>query len=158
MLFFLQFENDFHFQIIKNRELFLESVYRTGQREILAECFARNKEKMLTAADITEDLLKNGQRISVATIYRNLESLEKQGIIHKFMAEDGKKAMWQYVGAQSKCTEHYHLKCQGCGKVIHLECRFADDFDSHILKEHNFTMNREHTLLYGICSQCSQGV
>ena len=129
--------------------------YHTGQREALAECLKRNNANALTAGEISADLEKNGYKIGMATIYRNLEAMAKNGAIHKFIGEDGKKARWQFVNCQSKCTEHYHLKCENCGKIIHMECNSILNIEKHILQEHNFCINRSHTILYGLCNACA---
>ena len=52
------------------------------------------------------------------------------------------------------CSKHYHLKCNTCGKLIHLDCEIMATFTTHMENEHGFAIDLERTLLYGICVDC----
>lgn len=128
--------------------------YHTDQKEMILKFFQKNKDISVSASDIINSLAVDGKKIGLATIYRHLDNLEANGIIRKFVSETENKASWQYTGGSEECHSHYHLKCEGCGKIIHLECGFMADFDYHIHKDHNFTMNRAKTVFYGLCENC----
>lgn len=128
--------------------------YHTDQKEMIIRFFEQNNDRQITVSDIKNELLNSNQKIGLATIYRQLEALEKIGLIKKFADESGKKSCWQYVNGNVNCSFHYHLKCEKCGKIIHLDCKFVSEIDSHILKEHKFNMDRSKTIFYGICENC----
>ena len=128
--------------------------YHTDQKNMIFRYFERNNDRQISASEIKEELDAANQKIGLATIYRHLDSLEKQGVIRKFADESGKKSCWQYAGGNENCSGHYHLKCEKCGKIIHLDCGFVSDIDAHILTEHQFTMDRTKTVFYGTCAAC----
>ncbi len=146
ILFPLDFkiENDYHFHIMG---------YNTEQKNLIIKCFETNKDSQLGASDVLGFLAQNNTKIGIATIYRNLESLEKEGKIKKFIDVGGRQACWQYNSGH--CGQHYHLKCFDCGKVIHLECGLVENLENHIGKEHGFAMDREKTIFYGRCNLCA---
>ena len=67
---------------------------------------------------------------------------------------NGTCACYQYFDGTGDCHRHYHLKCLKCGKLLHAECEFLNDLSEHIEKEHDFVIDGEKTVLYGICGEC----
>lgn len=130
------------------------NTYKTEQRNSIIECFKQHKDKQLTAKDISEFLMQQNSKIGLATVYRNLDYLEKNLIIKKYVDESGKQACYQFSGDKGNCNEHYHLKCEKCGKITHLQCNTTKKLDEHILTDHHFVMNRGKTIFYGICDAC----
>ena len=63
--------------------------------------------------------------------------LAEQGLVQKYV-NDGAPACYQYLGENTQCRQHYHLKCLKCGALIHLECAEMQQLSSHILAEHGF--------------------
>jgi Fur family ferric uptake transcriptional regulator len=92
--------------------------------------------------------------IGQTTIYRHLEKLLAQGRIRKYFLSDGESACYQYVEDESLCREHFHLKCEVCGALIHADCELLDTIDKHLLAEHDFQINALKTVLYGTCKKC----
>lgn len=50
-------------------------------------------------------------RISLGTIYRNLETLSRLGMIHKLELGGMQKRF------DGKTQDHYHLRCLRCGRI-----------------------------------------
>ena len=140
----LKYDNDYHFQIMG---------YNTEQKNLIIKCFETNKDSQLGASDVLSFLAANNTKVGLATIYRNLESLEKEGKIKKFIDVSGRQGIWQYNSGH--CGQHYHLKCFDCGKIIHLECEIVETLENHIGKEHGFAIDREKTIFYGRCNLCA---
>mgnify|MGYP000686480787 FL=1 len=46
------------------------------------------------------------------------------------------------------------MKCLKCGKLLHAECDFLNGLSEHIEKEHDFVIDGERTVLYGVCGDC----
>jgi Fur family ferric uptake transcriptional regulator len=59
------------------------------------------------------------------------------------------------MAKNTDCGEHYHLKCVGCGQLIHLECEYLEKLDSHVKSQHNFRVDHSKTVLYGCCGNCT---
>lgn len=126
--------------------------YHTRQREEIIKYLEENAGSHLTTDEIARALPGVGR----STVYRTLESLMKEGLVRRFAGAAGRSACFQYVGEQSPCHEHFHLKCVDCGKLIHLDCAKLAACRTHILEEHGFAADLARTLIYGRCLECSR--
>lgn len=130
--------------------------YKTKQRVAMIDYFRQLNGRHVTAADIQQSMYDMDYSIGMATIYRQLDKLVQDGLLRKYMLDGHAGACYQYIGGSDGCDEHYHLKCEGCGRLIHLDCRLVNEMQQHIREEHGFTVNNSKTVLYGICSQCQR--
>lgn len=74
--------------------------------------------------------------------------------VRKYFIEERACSCFQYIEPQDEIDEHYHLKCNKCGKLFHMHC---DDFEmvqKHLLGEHGFKLDTSKTVLYGVCENC----
>lgn len=133
----------------------MRSKYNTKQREKILQFLIENKDLNITADEILKHFSSLGEKIGKATVYRYLSNLEDENIIRKYMLEEKKCYCYQYIEGK-KCDEHYHLRCEKCDKIIHLECEEIENIQNHILKEHDFELDKTKTILYGICSKCKK--
>ncbi|HVI39329.1 MAG TPA: transcriptional repressor, partial [Anaerovoracaceae bacterium] len=106
--------------------------YKTKQRDQILDCLIKNKDRHITADEITSTL--NGEKPSAGktTIYRYLDKLVSQGIVRKYFIEGGKSACYQYMEQNTVCNKHFHLKCTDCGQLFHLECDYLSEMEAHI--------------------------
>lgn len=129
--------------------------YITKQSTEILECLKENKNRHLTADEVYGILCSNGVSVGRTTVYRHLEKLYADSVIRKFTLGDSTSACYQFFEGDEKCFNHYHLKCTVCGKLIHAECGFLNELSEHIFNEHNFKIDGEKTVLYGVCSVCA---
>lgn len=128
--------------------------YNTKQRAIILSFLKENKTSHLTADEITSALLNGGFRVGKTTVYRYLDKLVENGQARKFLPPDGKSSCYQYVEDKEICAEHFHFKCDGCGKLFHTECDMLSNINKHINAEHNFFIDSSKTVFYGSCEKC----
>lgn len=85
--------------------------------------------------------------VSIATIYRVLSLLVKEGKINHIQIADGADCYdW-------KCTNHYHLICDICGTVCDIPETEINAFTNNQMCGDMFI--RTHTtLFFGQCPQC----
>lgn len=131
----------------------MKAEYSTRQRELILD-FLKDSSSHVTASDIIAFLNESGARVSVATVYRTLDWLTKNGYVKKYVIDERSGACYEYAHSH-ECSTHFHLKCLKCGALIHLSCDFLDKMNSHILDEHGFTVSSGKTVIYGFCSRCS---
>jgi Fur family ferric uptake transcriptional regulator len=94
-----------------NSLLSKEQKYRmTHQRQVILEEVMKNLDHP-TADEIYERVRKRLPRISMGTVYRNLDILASSGVISKL--EPGLPQM-RFDG---KTKDHYHITCMRCGKI-----------------------------------------
>ena len=156
------YENDYHFHI----DMVIKDTYRTKQREYIVKFLKSKADEHFSADELFYALasdLKTADHTdtckktpALATVYRTLDKLVKDGTLRKFTSEAGEKACYQYISEKSNCAKHYHLKCTQCGSLIHLSCSQIQKLASHIQKNHQFTLATSRTVLYGLCAQCSR--
>ncbi|MDE6728500.1 MAG: transcriptional repressor [Oscillospiraceae bacterium] len=127
-----------------------DNSYKTKQRDEIVEFFNSHRGKCYTA----KDLIKSGEVSSgEATVYRTLSKLAGQGILKRFT--DGDAACYQ-LNESEECSRHFHLKCESCGKVIHMDCDFMADMSRHIEQGHSFFVDIGKTVIYGLCGECKE--
>lgn len=82
----------------------------TNQREMILEEL-RNSNRHLSADELYEKVRRLVPRISLATIYRNLEILAELGIVAK-LETGGRQKRFDY-----DVSEHDHIYCIICHRV-----------------------------------------
>ena len=126
--------------------------YMTRQQREVLRCI-ENCADGACAAELTEQLHREGARVGLTTVYRQLERLEQQGLVHKVVTDQG--ARYQSCSGAHSGRDCFLLKCERCGRIEHLDCSHLGELYSHILAEHHFRINPRRTLFYGLCQRCS---
>ena len=110
-----------------------------------------NEFRFETTAITTIELIKRlNSKLNKTTIYRVLEKLEDDGILHSFLAKDGIK----WYALCSNCSKskhddiHPHFECVECGKIdcIKLEVNIPEIPYHEVLSS--------QILLQGKCQNC----
>ena len=122
--------------------------YDTKQKEMILEVIKRQNKAFLVK-DIYDELKG---KVGLTTIYRFIEKLSEDKLVNKSASLDG-KVNYEYL---EKCglENHFYLKCNRCGELIHVDCDCIDTLSNHILNEHSFTISRENVIIKGLCSKC----
>ena len=128
--------------------------YMTRQQKAVLECIEHAHGGCATAQQLTEQLHAEGQAIGLTTVYRQLEKLERQGLVHKIVTDAG--ARYQFCDCQGKGHTCFLLKCERCGRVEHVDCHHLGELYEHLQQEHHFRINPHRTLFYGLCEECSK--
>ena len=123
------------------------SSYNTKQKDIIINKI-KNINKDFTIKDIYNELDGN---VGLTTIYRLVDKLVDEGLISKDIKDN-----ITYYHYLEKCDNHNHfyLKCEKCGMVIHIDCDCIIDLSNHILNHHKFKLNQDHIIINGICNNC----
>ena len=134
----------------------LKKDYRTKQQEMLLKYVKNGQKQHITAKEIEEHLSKTGEKVGIATIYRYLDKMVTQGIMKKYYLDGITAACYEYVPETKHCHEHFHLKCEKCGKLVHFNCEEISHMQDHLAKEHGFAVNSLKTVFYGLCDECNK--
>lgn len=125
--------------------------YQTMQKKLILDFLKENHDRMVNANDTLEYLIKQNQKIGLTTIYRYLNLLEAEG---KLRVEVMKNTRYfQYI--LEDCKNHFHLKCEKCGKIEHFECEEMHTFCEHIGQKHGFMIDTKNAI-GGICKNCQK--
>ena len=130
--------------------------YKTKQQSLLFSYLKEMQGKHFTAEDVRAHFEAKNISIGIATIYRQLEKLVTDGKIQKYFIDDHSAACFEYSGEDCNTNEkHFHLKCELCGRLIHLECDELEELGGHLKTEHGFVINPLRTVFYGVCTDCA---
>lgn len=127
--------------------------YSTQQGKRILAFLAALGNEHVTVNQIVAHFRKEQPAIGQTTVYRHLEKLHSGGLLRKYALDEG-SACYQFVNSGTACREHFHLKCETCGRLIHLECDLLDEIQQHVFKNHRFQINALKTVFYGQCAQC----
>lgn len=116
------------------------------QRELIIELL-RSTTEHPTAETVYRALKSEYSRLSLATVYRNLNQLCEMGIIKKLHIADSPDRF------DGNTATHYHLCCKVCKSVIDIEVSI-DDFRilQSITTQHH--ISGCDIVFYGTCAQC----
>jgi len=126
------------------------SVYMTSGKKKLIDFMRENRDRHFTVDEIAEELPEIGK----SSIYRIVAKLHGDGVLRRFETEGVGSFVYQYVEHSAACEHHFHLKCENCGRILHMECRELDKVKSHIEEEHGFIIGKGNAIIYGLCAAC----
>ena len=130
------------------------SKYQTRQRKELLAYLSAHADEPLTARHIAREL--GNSEISLSAVYRNLNELEKEGLLRRVAAQGaGREACYQYA-ADEHCREALHLDCRKCGRSFHMDGETADALIARVAERDGFQLDRTETVLYGVCGNCRE--
>mgnify|MGYP000032390048 CR=1 FL=1 len=119
----------------------------TRQRKAILE-YLRKVKTHPSADEIFEVVRKNLPRISLGTVYRNLEKMCKKGLIRKIEIADTKKRF------DATVDNHYHIRCDICGRVDDLHGARFMDLENISNKLRGYKIIGFSIELTGICPRC----
>lgn len=122
------------------------------QRESILECL-KNRHDHPTADVLFQSLRKTDPKISLGTVYRNLNLLIELGKIRKISCGDGSERYDYELG------EHYHFICRSCGKIIDIETDDITSIDEQklnqeVLNDEIGVIENHSLMFYGKCKDC----
>ena len=127
--------------------------YSTSQRKLLMNFFKCHIDEQFSAKQIAQFL--SGRKISLSAVYRNLSTLEKDGLIKRFTKPNSRDAFFQYT-ANEHCADCLHLSCKKCGKTYHMKSESQKNIINSLEESDGFTLDKTETVIYGLCKECSK--
>lgn len=105
-----------------------------------------------TASDVYEAVRAKRPRMGLASVYRILHMLVKQGWIKEVQHND------ETCHYDARIDRHDHAICTACGKLIDVpvELNFPQELLESAAKSAGIVFSSYELRLYGLCSACSQ--
>jgi Fur family ferric uptake transcriptional regulator len=123
----------------------------SGARRAVVELLGR-QHCCLTAQEIFDDLRSEGRRVGIASVYRVLEQLSKDGFVQRIDIGAGTT---RFEPIRAGGEHHHHLVCDDCGKVE----AFADDQLERALRKvegrTGYSVAGHDVVLRGACAECA---
>jgi len=120
----------------------------TGQRALLLDLI-RQDYGHLDADELHRKAKQKNRRISLSTVYRNLQLFKKLGLVdeHHFAEE-------HHHYEAKPASEHHHLLCLDCGKIVEIELPLSQRCSDEIGKKYDFEITEFAVHMRGLCSNC----
>ena len=138
-------------QLIQQEELRQKldarGAHLTRQRLAVFDYLSR-VEHHPTAEEVFLAVKRKLPKISLATVYKNLEALVQCGTVSKLTYGD---ASARY---DIRTDHHYHTRCLKCGQVADLNPEQGDTWVKHIKAESGFEVQDYRLELIGHCREC----
>ena len=128
--------------------------YKTKQKEALLDYLATRRGEHITVAEIRAHFETQGQPIGTTTLYRQVDELVREGVLRKYIVDESSAACFEYTGEQPTGEPLVHCKCESCGKLLHIRCGQFEEMQRHISADHDFAVDAQRTVLYGLCADC----
>ncbi len=121
----------------------------TGPRQAILEVL-RKHASPLTNREIRAALGK--EDCDLATIYRNMHTLEKMGLVRRYDFGDG--AARFELTSEGDTTHHHHIVCTRCGLIVEVDDCFPEEFQAVVASRHGFVGVSHRLEFFGICPKC----
>ncbi len=121
----------------------------TRQRRLLLDII-RSGGGHLDADEIYRRAKDQDPRVSLSTVYRNLSLFSRLGLIEERHFDD---AHHHYEVRTT--SEHYHMRCLGCGKVIEFESNLTEHIKEDAARHSGFRVTGGEFHLVGYCRECA---
>ncbi|MBO7133573.1 MAG: transcriptional repressor [Bacteroidales bacterium] len=98
-----------------------------------------------------ESMKKKNYRVSLTTLYSNIDILIDAGLLVKHQFDKGntyEKTM--------DCIRHDHFICRQCGKIYEVSLSKVEDVKEEVSQKYGFDVASHFLTLYGICSNCKE--
>lgn len=119
----------------------------TPQRHAVLD-YLLNSELHPTADEIYKALEGKFPNMSVATVYNNLRVLKEIGLVRELTYGDSSSRF------DSDTTEHYHIICEECGKIVDFYYPTLNEVESLAEQVTGFDVSHHRMELYGTCEDC----
>jgi len=128
-----------------------EKLRITNQRDVILSELRAVKTHP-TADELYTQVRSRLPRVSLATVYRNLEWLSEQGLARKIEVGGRQKRF------DGDISDHYHVRCQKCGRVADVEMDVLENLEGRISEACGFNVTGHRLEFTGLCSECTQRV
>ena len=120
----------------------------TRQRRLFLDTLGEAKGPM-DARELYHRVMEKDPRISLATVYRNLRLFKELGVVDERRLDEA-HCYYEIKGS----TEHYHMVCIACGRVVEFESPQVSDLVREVQRNSDFDVTRAVPYLEGYCPKC----
>lgn len=119
----------------------------TKQRQLILDEIRKLKSHP-TADEMYQVLRKKMPRISLGTVYRNLETLSKTGLLRKIDVGGTQKRF------DGDISDHYHVRCTKCSRIDDVFIETDKNLAKKAAIATGFEISRQNIEFIGFCPAC----
>jgi Fur family transcriptional regulator, peroxide stress response regulator len=118
----------------------------TAQRQLIL-AVVRGTDTHPTAEWIHAAVRRRLPRVSLATVYRNLRLLARQGLLTEIQAGPS-------IRFDARLHRHHHFTCGRCGRIFDLEESVDARLEAQVAARTGFRVSHHRIEFYGVCGGC----
>jgi Fur family ferric uptake transcriptional regulator len=122
-----------------------------GARRAVIELLGR-QHCCLTAQEIFDQLRSEGRRVGIASVYRSLEQLTRDGFVQRIDIGAG---ISRFEPIHSDGEHHHHLVCDDCGKLVPFTDDELERTIRRVARRASFAVSEHDVTLHGACEDCA---
>ena len=122
----------------------------TSQRALILEIIRQGRGHM-DADEVYRRARQKQPRLSLSTVYRTLQTLKKLGLIEEVHFDET-----HHHYEIKPPTEHHHLVCLGCGRVVEFQYPLARLVKRNVAEAKNFEITGSEVRMTGYCPTCQE--
>ena len=119
----------------------------TRQRVVILDEL-KQTDRHPTADELHQAVRRRLPRISLGTVYRNLELLSERGVIRKIELAGGQRRF------DANTRKHCHVRCVRCGRVDDVHGEPPARIDKAFTGKNGYKIIGYRLELLGLCPQC----
>lgn len=124
------------FRLTRQRKIILEELKKVSSHPSADKVYAMIRKRL--------------PRISLGTVYRNLEILSKRGLIRKIETGGSQKRF------DGNPDNHYHIRCISCDSLEDLRMDHLISINKDLSRFTNYEILGHQIELIGICPRCQK--
>lgn len=121
----------------------------TLQRRLICGVLAGAPDEHLSAGEIVGRVGETAGDLDLTTVYRTLDIFENLGILHHVHLGHGAG-----VYHLSDRSDHHHLMCEKCGRVVDLPLEALESSFAGLIAEYGFVPDGLHFAILGRHVEC----
>ena len=119
----------------------------TDQRRLIL-AVVRSTDRHPTAEGVHRAVREHLPRVSLATVYRNLRLLAREGLLAEIQAGPS-------VRFDARTHRHHHFTCADCGRIYDLDEPLDARLDARVAARTGFRVSHHRIEFYGVCRACA---
>jgi Fur family transcriptional regulator, ferric uptake regulator len=110
--------------------------------------FLNEAEGHVSPAEIYEHVSQATAGVTETTVYRTLEFLEQNDMVHASLNRDG-HLVYQIAG-----RHHDHLICRSCGASVEIDHDLLEGLYQELEEASGYELTGSHLTFFGLCPDC----
>lgn len=115
----------------------------TAARIRILQMLERSPDVHLSADELYQQLLSEGEEIGLATVYRVLSQFESVGLVIRHNFEEGRS-----VFERSSAEHHDHMVCLETGKVVEFVNERIEELQHEVAAKHGYEIVSHNMVLF----------
>lgn len=125
--------------------------YRMTPQRLAILHVLHHSGKHLSPTEVYEKAHKELPGLTEPTVYRTLEFLSENGLVHPAHMGRG-HLVYEIAG-----HDHHHLVCRECGNEMEVQHKLLKSLYHQLESASGYRLFDSHMTFFGICSDCQKG-